>query len=289
MCGKSVKSLRNINWQVHYFYSVAFNSASSLFFRAPSRSGSAKLILWSNAVPSLWPYFCTHTSSALSLPLFSAPSSHSPLHLPPPGPAGPLSGGHRVLTCLHLPPALADQWAQLHGGSLFFEAGHSPRVSPSPLFSQPLTPGHGNRGRNVRSDWQDKERSPSRRAQADLRHFHRGTMADLGLDWITDELMTVKRAHRLYISPIISVWRRGVGGVAAVGLVGWVEGAKGELDAPLRRRSPGIEKDVNPGPGREARGLYHPPGAFNKSIQAIRGPHACGPNHRKMCRGWECV
>lgn len=114
-------------------------------------------------------------------------------------------------------------------------------------------------------------------------------MADLGLDWITDELMTVKRAHRLYISPIISVWRRGVGGVAAVGLVGWVEGAKGELDAPLRRRSPGIEKDVNPGPGREARGLYHPPGAFNKSIQAIRGPHACGPNHRKMCRGWECV
>lgn len=32
-----------------------------------------------------------------------------------------------------------------------------------------------------------------------------------GLDWITDELMTVKRARRLYISPIISVWRRGVG------------------------------------------------------------------------------
>lgn len=29
-----------------------------------------------------------------------------------------------------------------------------------------------------------------------------------GLDWITDELMTVKRARRLYISLIISVWRR---------------------------------------------------------------------------------
>jgi len=33
-------------------------------------------------------------------------------------------------------------------------------------------------------------------------------MADLGLDWITDELMTVKRARRLYISLIISAWRR---------------------------------------------------------------------------------
>lgn len=108
-------------------------------------------------------------------------------------------------------------------------------------------------------------------------------MADLGLDWITDELMTVKRAHRLYISPIISVWRRGVGGVAAVGLVGWVEGVGREWDAPLRGGSPGIEKDVNPGPGHEAQGLYHPSGAFNKSIQAIRGPHTCGPNHRRMC------
>lgn len=29
-----------------------------------------------------------------------------------------------------------------------------------------------------------------------------------GLDWITDELMTVKRARRLYISLIISVWQR---------------------------------------------------------------------------------
>lgn len=187
--------------------------------------------------PLPYPSFCTHTSLALSLPLFSAPSSHSPPHPSlPPGPAGPLSGGHRVLTCLHLPPALADQWAQSHGGSLPFGARHSPRVSSSPLFSQPLTPGHGNRGRNVRSDWQDKERSPSRRAQADLRHFHRRTMADLGLDWITDELMTVKRAHRLYISPIISVWRRGVGGVAAVGLVGWVGGGRrGGARTPARR------------------------------------------------------
>lgn len=74
-------------------------------------------------------------------------------------------------------------------------------------------------------------------------------MADLGLDWITDELMTVKRAHRLYISPIISVWRRGVGGVAAVGLVGWVGGGGGEGHAPLRGGFPGKEKDVNRGPG----------------------------------------
>lgn len=30
-----------------------------------------------------------------------------------------------------------------------------------------------------------------------------------GLDWINDELMTVKRARRLYLSPIISVcWSR---------------------------------------------------------------------------------
>lgn len=54
----------------------------------------------------------------------------------------------------------------------------------------------------------------------------------MGLDWITDELMTVKRAHRLYISPIISVWRREVGGVAALGLVGWVSGLEGSGTHP---------------------------------------------------------
>lgn len=54
-------------------------------------------------------------------------------------------------------------------------------------------------------------------------------------------------------------------------------------------RFPGKEKDVKRGLGHEARGLNHPLRAFNKSIQATRGLHTCGPNHRRMCRGWECA
>ena len=38
--------------------------------------------------------------------------------------------------------------------------------------------------------------------------FSASNNGGFGLDWITDELMTVKRARRLYISLIISVWQR---------------------------------------------------------------------------------
>lgn len=73
--------------------------------------------------------------------------------------------GYRFLTCLHLPPELA--------GPLAFEEGrlpfsHSPRVSSRFLFSRPPTPGHGNIGKNVRSDWQDKECRDISPVQADL-------------------------------------------------------------------------------------------------------------------------
>lgn len=85
-----------------------------------------------------------------------------------------------------------------------------------------------------------------------------------GLDWITDELMTVKRAHRLYISPIISVWRRGVGrGTRCrAGGIG--------VSAPLRG-VPRKRERPEPRAGPRSPGLYHPLGAFNKSIQATRG------------------
>lgn len=39
--------------------------------------------------------------------------------------------------------------------------------------------------------------------------FSASNNGGFGLDWINDELMTVKRARRLYLSPIISVcWSR---------------------------------------------------------------------------------
>lgn len=87
--------------------------------QSPSRSSSTKPIWWSNAVPPLSFLLHTHTPP---LPSFSSFAPFSlPLHCPPFSlllvrtsfcPAGPLSGGYRVLTCLHLPPALADQWAR---------------------------------------------------------------------------------------------------------------------------------------------------------------------------------
>lgn len=51
-------------------------------------------------------------------------------------------------------------------------------------------------------------------------HFEGANNGRIGLDWITDELMTVKRARRLYISLIISAWRmeqRRAGELVAVG------------------------------------------------------------------------
>lgn len=83
-----------------------------------------------------------------------------------------------------------------------------------------------------------------------------------GLDWITDELMTVKRARRLYISLIISVWQRSRGGSHCRG--GGVEGS------PCRVPRKGI--DLHTRARLRSLGLSHPLGAFNKSIQAIRGP-----------------
>lgn len=66
----------------------------------------------------------------------------------------PSQWGYRAPTCLHLPPASVARWVRCTK-SLFSLTD----IHPESLFSQPLTPGHGNRGRNVRSDWQDKEHS----------------------------------------------------------------------------------------------------------------------------------
>lgn len=100
-----------------------------------------------------------------------------------------------------------------------------------------------------------------------------------GLDWITDELMTVKRARRLYISPIISAWRRSRG-VTAVGGRGkrWgfhphAESLEKGIDLHTRARLRGLD-------------LSHPLGAFNKSIQATGSPHTCGHNRRRMAKEW---
>lgn len=93
-----------------------------------------------------------------------------------------------------------------------------------------------------------------------------------GLDWINDELMTVKRARRLYLSPIISVcWSR------RANRCSWkahphAESPEKGIDLHMRARPP-------------SPGLSHPPGAFNKSFQAIGGPRIRGRNHRRTAGG----
>ena len=93
-----------------------------------------------------------------------------------------------------------------------------------------------------------------------------------GLDWITDELMTVKRARRLYISLIISVWRRSRRGSHRQGAHPHAECLEKGIDVHTRA-------------GLRGPGLSHPLGAFNKSIQATGGPHTCGHNRRRMVEG----
>lgn len=87
-----------------------------------------------------------------------------------------------------------------------------------------------------------------------------------GLDWITDELMTVKRARRLYISLIISVWRRSREEQEGQPLKG---GGEGEGSPLCRVPRKGI--DLHTRARLRSLGLSHPLGAFNKSIQATRG------------------
>jgi len=77
--------------------------------------------------------------------------------------------------------------------------------------------------------------------------------------------------------------RRGVGGgTAEVG-----GGGRGRTLAgsspPCRVPRKGI--DVHTRARLRGPGLSHPLGAFNKSIQATRGPHTCGHNHRRMSEG----
>lgn len=80
----------------------------------PSRSSSVKPIWWSNTVPPQPSFLHTHTSCPLLLPLaLSLPLRPPFFHLPCPClflSGWPSLRGYRVLTCLHLPPALADQW-----------------------------------------------------------------------------------------------------------------------------------------------------------------------------------
>lgn len=72
--------------------------------------------------------------------------------------------------------------------------------------------------------------------------FSASNNGGFGLDWITDELMTVKRARRLYISLIISVWQRS--GAER-------EGYEGERITPMRSLERGWI--YTRGPGYEAR------------------------------------
>lgn len=121
---------------------------------------------------SLTPFLASFSSLAPFFPS-TGPFSASPCPFLSDRPS---QWGYRAPTCLHLPPASVARWVR-RTKSLLSVAD----IHPESLFSQPLTPGHGNRGRNVRSDWQDKERGLSLPAQADLRYFQRQTMVDLGL------------------------------------------------------------------------------------------------------------
>lgn len=115
----SRKNSRNINLRVHYFIAGAFNYVSGLFFSRPLEVKLCKAYLAIKHCPSLTLFFLpfsTHTSLALflfhrpSLRLLVPPSFSCPAHVFLSG--WPSQRGYRVLTCLHLPPALADQWGR---------------------------------------------------------------------------------------------------------------------------------------------------------------------------------
>lgn len=127
----SIKNSRNINLHVHYFFCTAFSCVSGPFFSEPLGVKLCKAYLAIKHCPSLTLFFL-HSPHTPLLPSLSLPLALSLPHRPPfpllPCPCLFLSGwpsqrGYRALTCLHLPPALADQWG---------------RCAESPSFSAPL-------------------------------------------------------------------------------------------------------------------------------------------------------
>lgn len=112
-----LKFKKNINSHVHYFFSSAFNCVSGPFFSEPLEVKPCKAYLAIKHCPSLTPFFLLSPHAPL-LPSFFSFGPFSASSFPLLFPSLPclfLSGwpsqqDYRVLTCLHLPPTLADQW-----------------------------------------------------------------------------------------------------------------------------------------------------------------------------------
>lgn len=153
---------------------------------------------------------------------------------------------------------------------------HSPRVSSCSVFSRPLTRGHGNIDRNVRSDWQDKEHSPShlhKRIWDTLRGEQWQIWAWLDHWWADDWQKSTSSLHKPdYLC--MAKEQRGAGGIATVGGGdgGWLAGSLPSWRV-LRKEG----KRHTRGPGYGARTSLIHWGPFNKSIQATVSPHTCGP------------
>lgn len=155
---------------------------------------------------------------------------------------------------------------------------HSPQVSSCSLFSRPLTLGHGNCGRNVRSDWQDKECRPSllhKRIWDTLRGEQWRIWARLDHWWADDCQKSTSSLHKPDYLCVAEEQRgnrcRRKG--QPVGISPLAESLEKGIDLHTRARLRGLD-------------LSHPLGAFNKSIQATGSPHTCGHNRRRMAKEW---
>lgn len=154
---KSIKNSRNMNWRVHYIIPAAFIWASGLFFIRPLEVKLRKAYLPIKHRTSLTPFWASFFAGTALLPSFfssSGPFSASPCPFLSDWPS---QWGYRAPNLSTFTPCVGRPMGRLRRDSLLSRSD----IHPESLFSQPLTPGHGNGGRNVRSDWQDKECSLS--------------------------------------------------------------------------------------------------------------------------------